>query len=361
VQVAVTFCNQHSSPRLAVCAVDLRTDERAWLPVPDAFDRGAAGITQIDTDLLVGCQPGGIVRYDRDLEVAGFLPTPEARNLHSILYRADERALYVTSAHDDSLHRYRLGDGGRTVIDHEVVFCADPRRRGQDRYHLNSLVEWRGDLYVSMFGPSDGPTHRHRRNGQVVRVADGAVILEGLYHPHSLHANGEELLVIESQAHTVRRVLGGPDARWHVPGGYPRGIVTAPDYRIWVGTSSLRRESSSLGTPNVIDSSSPLDFTTRLVELDLSTGEVGRTVDLTPLASEIFDVRALPAGVSFEPSPDAGLSERIAGLVESFRVERARNRLLEKELERSPARRLREFSARARRRFTAARAARSGR
>jgi uncharacterized protein DUF4915 len=319
VRVAVTFCNQHSTPRLAVCAVDLDTDERAWLDVPPEFDRGAAGIADIDGDILVACQPGGLFRYGADLRPSTMLPTPNARNLHSILHRPGERAVYVTSAHNDTLFRYGLDETGTRVLDTKEVYCADPRRRGDDLYHLNSVAEWDGDLYVTMFGTKDGATNRDRRNGCVVRVADGEVVAAGLYHPHSLYALGDSLLVVESQARAVRRVAGGPSAAWTIDGGYPRGIVATGPQTIWVGVSSLRRESSSLGTQNVINSSSPLDFRTRLVEIDLASGELGRTVDLTDLGAEIFEVRPLPAGAAFAPSPERGLSERIDALETSYR------------------------------------------
>jgi hypothetical protein len=351
VRVAVTFCNQHSSPRLAVCAVDLDTDERAWLPVPDSFDRGAAGISQLGDDLLVACQPGGVVRYGPDLQPRVTLPTAGARNLHSIMYREAEHAIYVASAHNDTLFRYRLDDSGNNVVASDEVYCADPARRGQDRYHLNSVTEWRGDLYVTAFGPADGPTHKHRRNGRLVRVSDGEVVADGLYHPHSAYAHGDDLLVVESQARVVRRVAGGAPASWEIPHGYPRGIVGAGEHCIWVGVSALRRESSSLGTPNVIESSSPVDFQTRLVELDLASGRVGRTIDLTLLAAEVFDLRELPATATFTPDPDGGNAERIEALEESFRAMRAQRRALEQRLEGTPTRKLQHLAQRARRRF----------
>jgi hypothetical protein len=136
----------------------------------------------------------------------------------------------------------------------------------------------------------------------VMRVSDGATIAERLYRPHSIFAHGDELLVVESHGHAVRRIAGGP-AEWRIEGGYPRGIV-ADNGVVWVGVSALRRESISLGTPNIITSTSPLDFCTRLVELDLATARSGRTINLTHLAAEIFDVRAMPSGATFAPSPD---------------------------------------------------------
>jgi hypothetical protein len=356
VHVAVSFCNQHSSPRLAVCAVDLETGARAWLPVPEGFDRGAAGITEIDDDLLVACQPGGLVRYGADLRPVALVPTPGARNLHAILYRPDERSVYVTSAHNDTLFRYRLDDTGTTVVATDEVLCVDPQRRGADRYHLNSVTEWCGDLYVTMFGPADGPTHKHRRNGRLVRVSDGETIVEGLYHPHSAYARGGELFVVESQAHRVRRVAGGREASWEIPGGYPRGIVAGEGDRLWVGVSALRRESSSQGTANVLTAATPIDFRTRLVELDLSTGTITREHDLSVLAAEVFDLRALPtdAVASFTPDVDGGMAARIDALEESLRRVRASRRSLEQELDRTPVRRIQQAARRLRRRVAPA-------
>jgi len=348
VRVAVTFCNQHSTPRLAVCGVDLDSGERAWLDVPDDFDRGAAGITDIDGDILVACQPGGLFRYGADLRPTPMLPTPGARNLHSILHRPDEHGVYVTSAHNDTLFRYELDPSGTRVVTSEAVYCADPRRRGDDLYHLNSVADWNGDLYVTMFGTKEGSTNRDRRNGCVVRVSDGEVVADGLYHPHSVFALGDTLLVVESQARAVRRIAGGANTSWCIEGGYPRGIVAAGPETIWVGVSSLRRESSSLGTQNVIDSSSPLDFRTRLVEIDLGAGSIGRTIDLTDLGAEIFDVRALPTGAAFVPSPQNGLSERIEALETSYREMRVALRSGNRTSRRTPREQLKRLARRVR-------------
>ncbi len=343
-RVLVTFCNPRSTPRLAACAIDTDTDERAWLPVPPAFDRGAAGIARIDDDLLVACQSGGVVRYGPDLVPKATIPTANARNLHSILYRPEENALYVVSAHNDTLFRYRLDDTGTRAVGADEIYCADPERRGQDRYHLNSVTEWQGNLYVTMFGPTNGPTHLHRRHGRVVRVDTGEEIVGDLYHPHSLFVHNDGLFVVESQARIVRRIAGGEPMSWEIPGGYPRGLVAADARHLWVGVSALRRESSSLGTPNVITSVDPVDFKTRLVELDLDTGTVGRQLDLTALAAEVFDVRALPASATFTPDPDRGLTERVDALEETFRRMRAERQELENRLRDTPVHRAQRYA-----------------
>ncbi len=353
-RVAVTFCNQRSTPRLSVCALDLETEEMQWLRVLGDIESGASGIAVVDGSLLVACQDGGIVRYGTDLEPKVVLPTRGALDLHSLLYRADERALYVTSTFNDTLFRYTLDGSGQRVASVEAVFCADPSRRGLDRYHLNSVAEWQGDLYVSMFGTTDGDSHLGRRNGRVVRVRDGVTIVDGLYHPHTLFVHGDDLFVVESQAKTVRRVGGGDAITWTVPGGYPRGVAADAGSTVWIGLSALRRESKSRATANVITDDAPLDHRTRLVQLDLTTGALGRTIDLTPLAREIYDVFPLPAGAAFVPDPDRGLTQRVAALEESYRAVNASRRTLELRLQKTPTGRMRRFLQRARRRVEGA-------
>ena len=353
-RVAVTFCNQRSTPRLSVCAIDLDTEERQWLRVLGDVESGAAGITADGGSLLVACQDGGIVRYGSDLEPKVRLPTRGALDLHSLLYRADERAVYVASTFNDTLFRYALDESGQQVTGVEAVFCADPSRRGVDRYHLNSVAEWQDDLYVSMFGTTDGDSHLGRRNGRVVRVRDGETIVDGLYHPHTLFTHGEDLFVVESQAKVVRRVGGGEPVAWPVPGGYPRGVVVDEGATVWIGLSALRRESKSRATTNVIADDSPLDHRTRLVQLDLATGAVGRTIDLTLLAREIYDVFPLPDGAVFVPDPDGGLPQRVEALEESYRTVNAARRALELRIQKTPTGQLRRFLQRARRRIEGA-------
>jgi hypothetical protein len=186
----------------------------------------------------------------------------------------------------------------------------------------------------------------------VVRVSDGEAIATDLYHPHTLFSHGDELLVIESQAHALRRIAGGAAESWPIHGGYPRGIAAGADARhLWIGASARRRQSASLGTPNDTAGVEPIDFRCRLVSFDLDQGATAVDVDLTSLAVEIFDLCPLPSSFPFEPSPQRGLRDRVEALQQAYADSRHEVWLLERELDRTAGKRARRVAAGARRRL----------
>lgn len=349
--VLVTFCNQLPSPQLAAAVIDTSSDAVQWLALPDGFVKGATGISPYDGGVFVACQAGGIVKYDDELVPCGFLPTPEANSLHSILFRPAEPALYVVSTGTDAVYRYQLDAALSRVVDTDLAYCADPAGPLGDRHHMNSIVEFDGDIYVSMFGVASGPNHLTRRRGSIVRISDGEAIAHDLYHPHTLYAFDDELLVIESQAHALRRVVGGPPREWPIEGGYPRGVASVGDgRRLWLGTSARRRQSASLGTPNDTAGTEPIDFRCRLIEFDLDEGRTVHEVDLTSLAVEIFDIHPLPDSFPMRPSPERGLQQRVEALQQSYASARRDVWVLERELDKTLLRRAERLWAGARRR-----------
>jgi hypothetical protein len=351
--VLVTFCNQLPSPQLAAAVIDTSSDAVQWLALPDGFVKGATGISPYDGGVFVACQAGGIVKYDDKLEPRAFLPTPEANSLHSILFRPGERGLYVVSTGTDAVYRYQLDETLSRVTSTDVAYCADPAGPLGDRHHMNSIVEFDGEIYVSMFGVASGPNHLTRRRGRIVRISDGEAIAEDLYHPHTLYAFDDELLVVESQAHALRRVVGGPEREWPIEGGYPRGVASVGDGRhLWLGTSARRRQSASLGTPNDTAGTEPVDFRCRLIQFDLDEGRTVHEVDLTSLAVEIFDIHPLPDTFSMQPSPERGLQDRVEALQQSYATARREVWTLERELDKTLKRRVEHGWAGARRRAT---------
>ena len=181
--------------------------------------------------------------------------------------------MYVVSTGTDAVYRYQLDDELSTVTESTLAYCADPAGPLGDRHHVNSMVEYHGEIYVSMFGRAEGPNHLTRRRGSIVKVADGTAIATDLYHPHTLFVLGDDLVVIESQAHALRCVTGDSSKSWPIDGGYPRGVAASDDDgQLWIGASARRRQSASLGTPNDTAGTLPIDFRCRLVRFDLDSG-----------------------------------------------------------------------------------------
>ena len=248
-----------------------------------------------------------------------------------------------------------LDDRGSTTVDASVVYCADPASgatQGSLSPQLRGRVARRPlRHHVRSRG---GPTHRHRRNGSVVRVGDGKIVVDGLYHPHSV----SRIRLTSCSSSSRRRTQSGA-SRVVLPNRGPSvgatrgGIVASANGRVWVGVSALRKESSSSGYAERHHRRPPRRLpNTRLVELDLGTGTTGRDDRLSALASEIFDLRVLPSAAVdglLLPSADGGL-----GRTRSTRSKhhsssiRASQRAARADLDRTLMRRARALRAAAR-------------
>jgi len=345
-RLLVTFNNQGSAPGFFVAVVETDTGQLQWAELPEGFQTGAVGIEHFDGGSFVASQSGGVVRFDETLQPQALLPTPGASGLHSLLFRAEETALYVVSAGDDSVYRYQLDSSLLEVLAADRVYCADPAGPRGDNYHVNSIVEFDGEIHVSMFGPapSRGP-HAKRSNGAVVRISDGKSIVDTLLHPHTLSVLDGELFVIESRARQLTRLIGRDQRSWPIHGGYPRGLAVAPDGTLWIAISARRKHSASSGVRVETPGTEAIDFRCRLVELDLEMGETERSVDLTQVASEIYDLMPVPDSVPFDPAPDLGVHDMLTATREAFTELYNDHRRLEQTYERTADRRLERLVA----------------
>jgi hypothetical protein len=158
---------------------------------------------------------------------------------------------------------------------------------------VNSVLRADGTLFVSQFGPHEPGQKASADRGSVIDIGSGATVLEGLHHPHSLCAHDGRVLVADSARRRVLDVFSGevvvtPE---QLPDGYTRGLA-AEAGTLWVGTSGPRLVSKSEGTLNESVEHRPEGA--RLTEVDVASGVARRTLDLTVLGRELYDVRLLP-------------------------------------------------------------------
>lgn len=213
--------------------------------------------------------------------------------------------LMAVSTGTDALVELALRDG-RVSTEH-VHWRADPIGPVADLLHLNAVGHHRGTLLVSGFGRRTGPSWNSARAGFVrqVGVRDGApgpFVATDLRHPHSLLADGDDILLCASHDRAIRTLRS--DWLTGLP-GYARGLCRA-DSMIYVGTSVGRRRSRSrsggdmtLGNPQDMGLPTGECAVTGVLR---STGRpVYRTV-LTPLVREVYDLLFLHPPATPDPA-----------------------------------------------------------
>ncbi|MGW0804685.1 DUF4915 domain-containing protein [Nonomuraea sp. NPDC002799] len=182
---------------------------------------------------LVAYDPTGVRRYHRLDDVS----TP-----HDILV-VDGDVLVVATTQNEVQ---------RVAPDGEVVWRW--RAPGEvDSWHLNSLAVAGDRILVCGFGPflrrrgwdeSGKPA-----TGQVVDLATGEPVLQGLRAPHNPHYSDGTWLVCDSAAGDLVRISGETRreiGRLGLP-GWPRGLAVTDDY-LFVGVSPHRYLTDSVET-----------------------------------------------------------------------------------------------------------------
>jgi len=145
----------------------------------------------------------------------------------------------VVSTSTDSVIRYTLSPLG--VDAPQEVWRAS--ESGVDIHHINSIIEWDGNLVILAFGPKDGTLWASASNGYIHDITRDIRVKSGIYHPHSLCTGGERLYYCES----VRGLFCSLEGPIFPLPGYARGVCWLADDLVCVGSSIGRRVSKSTG------------------------------------------------------------------------------------------------------------------
>ena len=205
-----------------------------------------------------------------------------ARDLHSLLLLPGENALLVASTGTDEIIRLEL-DGFHVLSEHVIYQIGNGAR--EDHHHLNSLVSWQGDIYVSGFGTKEeGGDWSTARNGFILNLENEEKIVEGLEHPHSLSVINGRLAFCESRKKTLRFV--GDTTSVNLS-GYTRGLCVAGE-DIFIATSTQRKKSKSTGKPITSDELQNAGCT--LSRIRIGNSRIEETIDLNPFGYEVYDL-----------------------------------------------------------------------
>jgi hypothetical protein len=316
----VTFCNQRATPELSVAVVDCDTGDATWVegPAEGWGPTGTAGIARTGNGWFVASQAGGLVHLDRSLRATATVPTPGADDVHSIMYSPSDHRVVLASSANDTVFDYHLDDAERSLVTVAPLWHANGAGPPADTVHVNSVAEHDGVLYATVFGPRSTTPYGETPLGALIRLPGGETVIGDLAHPHSLVSTGDALFVIESRRRVLRQLMPIDIDIIELDYGYPRGLALTATHA-FVGVSAARRVSKSLGSVNFDPAAvRPDDLRSRLVIVELSTGDVVHEVDLTAFGREVYDIAFVPDDV--EP-PDAGadaLERRVVALEDAY-------------------------------------------
>lgn len=149
--------------------------------------------------------------------------------------------LYVVSTGNDEVHRMPIDGNGMTEVVYKV-----PNSVGTDIHHLNSIVTTSdGRILVSGFGPKAGEEWNTAKNGFVIDIGTEEVLIEDVYHPHTLYQAETDIWVCESSRSSVLSIENGKvviEAQ-----NYTRGLAQDKLGNTFAGESSGKEHKNQPG------------------------------------------------------------------------------------------------------------------
>ncbi len=309
----MTFCNA-VPPGLVAGVFHYETGAFYWVPLPEPLQRvrGATGIGFWQGHYWIILQDPRrcrLLELRADLEPIQDWPL-RATDPHSILCLED--SFLISDSGCNGL--WRILWKGRQPA--EALFWQYDRACA-DRVHLNSAAFHEGSLYVSCFGQRTDTGWNSAQDGFVYHVQGLKILVDGLYHPHSLLSFEGALWWLESKRGRLHTFSNEEGHRAFLElKGYIRGLAIS-DRWIYVAASAARRRSRSLGQWTQDVPKEPELCDSWLYRIDRKTLQWTRR-NLSYYGAELFDLHILATQetLPLEKNPSDPVRERIRRLEE---------------------------------------------
>jgi uncharacterized protein (TIGR03032 family) len=173
----------------------------------------------------------------------------------------------------------------------------------EDRCHMNGLAMRDGaPAYVTAVSTTDvheGWREHRRDGGVIVDVQTDEIITRGLSMPHSPRWHDGTLYVLNSGAGEFGRIdlaTGRFDPICFCP-GYARGLAIVGNFAV-IGLSTCRENRTFSGLP-LDDALAAKNVAPRcgLLVVDLRTGDIAHSLNITGIVRELYDVAILPGTI----------------------------------------------------------------
>ena len=286
--VLVSFCNLSAAKSTGILKVDLPSE--SFHPISLGCFSSVTSCTglAIEGEKVYLLVVSGGMHYLVGFRQSDFKPAfcqslDEIKDGHSILTK--NGYCYIVSTGTDEVIRYDLVPRG--LINPQVVWQASSTKT--DTHHINSIIDWRGNLVISAFGPKSEALWASASDGYIHDITRDICIKTGIHHPHSLSVQGRQLYYCESHRKLFCS-LEGPIFQLR---GYARGVCWLSDDLICMGTSVGRTFSKSTGMiANPADPGEPTG-TCAISIRRITTGRTIKYVDLGWFGPEVYDLLAL--------------------------------------------------------------------
>lgn len=314
--ILISFCNTlvlPGYPSLGILNPDMMDFKVVELP-PEVPQTGVLGIAQSSKYIFLGLQhsfdatkayrlPTDIgLQYSHDGKMA--YENPPAllifdritfklitnytfqlvRDIHSFHLTKDKQTLFVVSTGTDELIEVQLKDN--KVLSEKVFWRPDPNGERSDNYHLNSIYEWKGDLYISGFGKKADHSQNWTSalDGFIYNITRGEKIASQLEHPHSILSFNGEMAICESRKKRLRFVGSKETVDLQ---SYARGLCIYSD-KLFIGTSARRIKSKSTG--KLVEQDGKEEVGCTISRVSGENLEIEKTIILNDYANEIYEL-----------------------------------------------------------------------
>lgn len=243
IMFAATFCNRAQESANGLLLLDPHFSPLSWVPYPadGVLDLGLTGLCSHQGYIYAVTQSSTprLLVFDTQMNWLASSPLANVRDAHSLVVHRSE--LFVASTGNDSVYRLVLNKRRTELLEEDLHWGAGAA--GKDTIHLNSLCSNKQALFATAFNV-DG---RKRRQGVILNLDQNTTIADGLFHPHSLMAEGDSLLTLSSADAKIKRFdLWGRLLQEIRLVGYLRGLTRFRGGYL-VGRSSSRLVSRSTG------------------------------------------------------------------------------------------------------------------
>jgi len=219
---------------------------------------------------------------EKDFQPVRYQRLPEIKDPHSMLFY--DSYIYVVSTGTDRVIRYKYQDNS-LLVDPEVVWCASNRKA--DTHHINSIISFEGEILISAFGPKSSKKWTSAKNGYIYNISQGKVLVENIYHPHTISVRNGDIYYCESRTSEFHSINKGYIDKFN---GYLRGVTWLSDEFVCIGSSNRGKNNIVRKLLTRITKKDFIHGSSKLYLYNVRSKQILDIVDLSSNGPEVYDL-----------------------------------------------------------------------